>query len=244
LGEIRLCQFWWACGANRRHAPRVGRAAALDFRTPIPRFLHALNYCMLLPGSEAQQLATYIGWLMHRSWGGIAAGLLFILPSLFLLILLSWIYLRFGQVPLVSAVLYGIKPAVTAIVLFAAYRIGSRALKNWLMWTLAGLAFFAIFALHAPFPLIVLLAALLGTLGGHIAPTLFSVGGGHGASKLSYGAALIDDDTPTPEHAQFCWRRFSKIVLTGLVLWSGVMGSLAGRVLSPKWAGFLPRRHC
>jgi chromate transporter len=190
------------------------------------RFLHALNYCMLLPGPEAQQLATYIGWLMHRSWGGIAAGLLFILPSLFLLILLSWIYLRFGEVPLVSAVLYGIKPAVTAIVLFAAYRIGSRALKNWLMWAIASLAFLAIFALHAPFPLIVLIAALLGALGGRIAPALFTVGGGHGASKQSYGAALIDDDTPTPEHAQFHWARLCKIMLAGLILWGGVMGVL------------------
>jgi chromate transporter len=190
------------------------------------RFLHALNYCMLLPGPEAQQLATYIGWLMHRSWGGIAAGLLFILPSLFLLILLSWIYLRFGQLPLVSAVLYGIKPAVTAIVLFAAYRIGSRALKNWLMWLLAALAFVAIFALNAPFPLIVLAAALLGAVGGRIAPNLFAVGGGHGASKQSYGVALIDDDTPTPEHAQFRWGRLGKIAIVGLVLWGGAMAVL------------------
>jgi chromate transporter len=190
------------------------------------RFLHALNYCMLLPGPEAQQLATYIGWLMHRSWGGIAAGLLFILPSLFLLILLSWIYLRFGEVPLVSALLYGIKPAVTAIVLFAAYRIGSRALKNWLMWLLAALSFVAIFAFHAPFPVIVLIAALLGTLGGRIAPNLFKLGGGHGASQQSYGAALIDDDTPTPKHALFNWVRFCKIVVTGLLLWAGVMGVL------------------
>ncbi len=124
------------------------------------RFLHALNYCMLLPGPEAQQLATYLGWLMHRTWGGVVAGLLFILPSLFLLILLSWIYLSFGHVPAVAGVLYGIKPAVTAIVLYAAHRIGSRALKNGVLWTLAALAFLAIFALHAPFPLIVLIAAV------------------------------------------------------------------------------------
>jgi chromate transporter len=99
------------------------------------RFLHALNYCMLLPGPEAQQLATYIGWLMHRSWGGLVAGALFVLPSLFILIALSWVYLRFGNVPLVAGVFYGIKPAVTAIVLHAAHRIGSRALKN--RWMLA-----------------------------------------------------------------------------------------------------------
>jgi chromate transporter len=190
------------------------------------RFLHALNYCMLLPGPEAQQLATYIGWLMHRTWGGIAAGLLFILPSLFLLILLSWVYLRFGDVAIVSSVLYGIKPAVTAIVLFAAYRIGSRVLKNWLMWSLAVLAFFANYALFAPFPLIVLIAALLGALGGRVAPTMFVVGGGHGASKQGYGAALIDDNTSTPEHAQFRWSRFGTVVLVGLTLWASVLGVL------------------
>lgn len=102
------------------------------------RFLHALNYCMLLPGPEAQQLATYIGWLLHRSWGGIVAGALFVLPSLLILILLSWIYLVFGEVSLVAGIFYGIKPAVTAIVLHAAHRIGSRALKNGWLWAIAG----------------------------------------------------------------------------------------------------------
>ncbi|WP_432742061.1 chromate efflux transporter [Methylobacter sp. G7] len=192
------------------------------------RFLHALNYCMLLPGPEAQQLAVYLGWLMHRTWGGVVAGLLFILPSLFLLILLSWIYLRFGQVPAVAGVLYGIKPAVTAIVLFAAYRIGSRALKNGLLWTLAALAFVAIFVLHAPFPLIVLIAACLGAVGGRIVPDKFAVGGGHGSAKKSYGPALIDDDTPIPEHARFRWTHLLKIVAAGLILWGGMMGFLCG----------------
>ncbi len=190
------------------------------------RFLHALNYCMLLPGPEAQQLATYIGWLMHRTWGGIAAGLLFILPSLFLLIFLSWIYLRFGTVPVVAAVLYGIKPAVMGIVVFAAYRIGLRALKNWLLWLMAGLAFMAFFVLHAPFPLIVLIAGLLGAFGGRFAPSLFTIGNGHGSDKQSYGAALIDDDTPVPEHAKFSWRRLCEIASIGLLLWGGAMGIL------------------
>jgi len=194
------------------------------------RFLHALNYCMLLPGPEAQQLAVYLGWLMHRTWGGVVAGLLFILPSLFLLILLSWIYLSFGQVPAVAGVLYGIKPAVTAIVLFAAHRIGSRALKNGLLWTLAALAFVAIFALHAPFPLIVLIAACLGAIGGRIAPDKFAVGGGHGgAAKQSYGPALIDDNTPIPDHARFRWSHLLKIAAAGLILWGGVMGFLCGQ---------------
>jgi chromate transporter len=192
------------------------------------RFLHALNYCMLLPGPEAQQLATYLGWLMHRTWGGVIAGLLFILPSLLLLILLGWIYLSFGQVPAMAGVLYGIKPAVTAIVLFAAYRIGSRALKNSLLWVFAALAFVAIFALDAPFPLIVLIAACLGAIGGRIAPDKFAVGG-HGPAKHSYGPALIDDDTPAPDHARFRWPQLFKIVASGLVLWSGVMGWLCSQ---------------
>ncbi|MGH7645214.1 MAG: chromate transporter, partial [Gemmatimonadales bacterium] len=143
------------------------------------RFLHALNYCMVLPGPEAQQLATYIGWLMHRTWGGIVAGGLFVLPSLFVLIALSWVYLAYGDVPAIAGVLYGIKPAVTAIVAFAAYRIGSRALKNGVLWAIAVAAFVAIFALHAPFPAIVLAAGIAGFVGGRLAPDKFRVGGGH-----------------------------------------------------------------
>ena len=190
------------------------------------RFLHALNYCMLLPGPEAQQLAIYLGWLMHKTWGGVVAGLLFILPSLFLLILLSWIYLSYGDLPAVAGVLYGIKPAVTAIVLFAAHRIGSRALKNRLLWLLAALSFLAIFALHTPFPLIILIAASLGALGGRYTPDKFTMVGGHNAAKQSYGPALIDDDTPIPEHAKFRWCHLFKIIVVGLFLWSSVMSYL------------------
>jgi chromate transporter len=193
------------------------------------RYLHALNYCMLLPGPEAQQLATYIGWLMHRTWGGVIAGGMFVLPSFLILIGLSWIYLTFGHLSAVAGVLYGIKPAVTAIVLFAAYRIGSRALKNGLLWFMAALAFLAIFAFDAPFPLIVLVAALLGAIGGKFAPQKFAVGGGHGAAKQGYGPALIDDDTPIPEHAKFSWLSLSKVVLVGLVLWGGAIGFLCAR---------------
>jgi chromate transporter len=200
------------------------------------RFLHAMNYCMLLPGPEAQQLAVYLGWLMHRNWGGIVAGSLFVLPSLFLLILLSWIYLAFGHIPAIAGVLYGIKPAVTAIVLFAAYRIGSRALKNWLLWIIAALAFLVIFIFDTPFPLIVIIAAGLGVLGGTFLPQKFTVGGGYGAAKHSYGPALIDDDTPTPPHALFSWTGLIKVTLVGLTLWGGVIGFLCARY---GWEGAL-----
>jgi chromate transporter len=192
------------------------------------RYLHALNYCMLLPGPEAQQLAIYIGWLMHRTWGGVIAGGLFVLPSLFILIGLGWVYMAFGHLPAIAGVLYGIKPAVTAIVLFAAYRIGSRALKNWLLWTMAGLAFLAIFIFDAPFPLIVLAAALLGAIGGKFAPQKFAVGG-HGSAKHSFGPALIDDDTPIPAHARFSWLNLSKLIVVGLILWAGAIGFLCVR---------------
>jgi len=190
------------------------------------RFLHALNYCMVLPGPEAQQLATYIGWLMHRSWGGIVAGGLFVLPSLLILIVLSWIYIAFGDTSLVAGLFYGIKPAVTAIVVQAAHRIGSRALKNNWLWAIAAASFVAIFALHLPFPAIVAAAALVGFVGGRIAPQHFGQGGGHGAAGKSFGPALIDDATPVPEHARFSWRRLLRVGLAGALLWLVPMGIL------------------
>ena len=190
------------------------------------RFLHALNYCMLLPGPEAQQLATYIGWLMHRTWGGLVAGLLFVLPSLFILIALSWIYLRFGELPVVAGIFFGLKPAVTALVLHAAHRIGTRALKNGWMWGIAAAAFVAIFAFNAPFPLIVLAAAVVGYVGSRFAPAVFAVGGGHGAAKQGYGPAIIDDDTPTPPHARFSRARLAWVLGIGIGLWALAMGAL------------------
>jgi chromate transporter len=184
------------------------------------RFLHALNYCMVLPGPEAQQLATYIGWLMHRTWGGIVAGALFVLPSLFILIALSWLYIAFGEVPLIAGLFYGIKPAVTAIVVQAAHRIGSRALKNPALWAIAAASFAAIFALNVPFPIIVIVAAVIGYIGGRVAPDTFKVGGGgHGKANQSYGPALIDDHTPTPPHAKFRWQKLALIALVGTLLW-------------------------
>jgi chromate transporter len=191
------------------------------------RFLHALNYCMVLPGPEAQQLATYIGWLMHRTWGGIIAGGLFVLPSVFILIALSWIYLAYGDVPLVAGVFYGIKPAVVAIVLAAAWRIGQRALKHPALWAIAAAAFVSIFAFSAPFPAIVLAAGIIGFLGGQYAPAVFTGGGGHGGAQAGYGPALIDDDTPTPPHARFSWVKLAGYLGFGLALWAGAMATLA-----------------
>jgi chromate transporter len=200
------------------------------------RFLHALNYTMVLPGPEAQQLATYIGWLMHGVWGGIAAGVLFVMPSLFILMGLTWIYLAYGDVPAVAGVLYGIKPAVTAIVVFAAYRIGSRALKNNVLRAMAVLAFIAIFALDVSFPYIVLMAGIIGYAGSRVAPDKFRAGGHHGSSKDSYGPALIDDDTPVPEHARFNWSRLVMFAAVGLLIGGAVMAMLANTY---GWAGTL-----
>ena len=190
------------------------------------RFLHALNFCMVLPGPEAQQLATYIGWLMHRARGGIIAGGLFVLPSLLILILLSWIYIALGDLPVVAGLFYGIKPAVTAIVVQAVHRIGGRALKNGWMWAIAAASFIAIFVLEVPFPLIVAAAALAGWLGGRFAPERFQAGSGHGQTGKSAGPALIDDNTPTPAHALFSGGRLARVLLAGALLWVLPLGLL------------------
>jgi chromate transporter len=190
------------------------------------RFLHALNYCMVLPGPEAQQLAIYIGWLLHRTWGGVVAGVLFVLPSLFILIGLSYVYVVFGSVPWVAALLYGIKPAVAAIVVQAVHRIGSKTLKTPmtapLLWVVAVLSFLAIYFLHLPFPVIVICAALTGFLGAKVVPRQFSTNSGHSAKKSASGAvktAVIDDNTPTPGHALFKKSRMATVVGVGAVLW-------------------------
>ena len=191
------------------------------------RFLHALNYCMVLPGPEAQQLATYIGWLMHRTRGGLVAGALFVLPSLFILIALSWIYIAYSNTTLVAGLFFGIKPAVTAIVLQAAWRIGSRALKNRFLWAIAVAAFVAIFAFATPFPAIVAVAALVGYLGGRLRPGWFgSFRGQPEKTAKNKISALIDDDTPTPEHARFKWPRLLTVAASGAVLWVLPMGLL------------------
>ncbi|MEO5573565.1 MAG: chromate transporter, partial [Gammaproteobacteria bacterium] len=177
------------------------------------RFLHALNYTMMLPGPEAQQLATYIGWLMHGTKGGIAAGVLFVLPSLFILIFLTWVYLAFGHRPEIAGILYGIKPAVVAIVAFAVYRIGSRAITNTVMLLIALLAFATIFTCGflypsvVTFPYIIFAATLIGYIGSRITPDKFKTGGTHGMSNKHYGPALIDDETIRAAHTHFAWKR-------------------------------------
>ena len=192
------------------------------------RYLHALNYCMLLPGPEAIQLAIYISWLMHGVRGAIVAGVLFFLPAFFLLSLLAGVYLAFGDVPAVKGIFYGIKPAVVAIVLFAAWRIGSRALKNEVLWGMAALAFIGIFFFNIGFPWIVLAAGLLGAIGGKIMPQKFKSGGGHGASNKAFGPAIIDDNTPTPAHAKFSWGKLIVTVGVFALIWLAAMLVLRG----------------
>jgi len=187
------------------------------------RFLHALNYCMLLPGPEAIQLAIYISWLLHGIRGAIVAGVLFFLPAFVLLSTLAAVYLAYGDVPLVQGIFYGIKPAVVAVVLFAAWRIGSRALKNEVLWGMAALAFVGIFVFKIDFPWIVLAAAILGAIGGKLLPAKFKSGGGHGASNKEYGPALIDDDTPTPAHARFSWGKTAIKTITFVAIWIAAM---------------------
>ena len=187
------------------------------------RFLHALNFCMVLPGPEATQLAVYIGWLMHRTWGGIMAGVLFVLPGFLVLVGLSWVYVAFGNVPAIAGVLYGIKPAVTAIVVFAAWRIGSRTLKNGLLWGIAAAAFIAILAFKIPFPAIVAAAALIGAIGGRLTPHFFRIGGSHGAAKQSYGPAVIDDNAPLEPHHRFNKTHTVLLLLAFIGVWAGAM---------------------
>ena len=181
------------------------------------RFLHALNYCMLLPGPEAQQLAIYIGWLLHRTWGGIVAGALFVIPSAFILWALSCVYIFYGNVPVIAAVFYGLKPAVLAIVAAAVLRIGNKALKNEVMWGIAALAFAAIFFLKVPFPIIIVAAGLAGLAGGKFWKEKFLVITGHGGGKSK--SSVIDDDTRPPEHARPSLSRAVKVCAVCLALW-------------------------
>ena len=166
------------------------------------RFLHALNYCMLLPGPEATQLATYCGWLLHGTWGGIVAGVLFVLPSVVLLWALSWIYVAHGSVPWIAAIFYGLKPAVTAIVAAAVIKIGQRALKHPGHWAIAAAAFVAIFFFRVPFPAIIAGAAVIGWIGSGVAP-----------------ASSRQEPAAGRQEAGATWGRAAKVLLVSLPLW-------------------------
>ena len=182
------------------------------------RFLHALNYCMLLPGPEAQQLATYIGWLMHRTLGGIMAGVLFVIPGIIAIMALSYIYALYGNVPVIAALFFGLKAAVLAIVLEAVFRIGKRSLKNNAMRLLAAAAFIGIFFFNVPFPIIILTAALIGFLGTWSGADAFRVESGHGASKQTRSAeSLLGEDLP--DHARPTVARSLQVSALWLALW-------------------------
>ena len=186
------------------------------------RFLHALNYCMLLPGPEAQQLAVYIGWLMHRTIGGIVAGAFFVIPSIFILLVLSYIYAAYGHIPAVNGVLDGFKPVVVAIVVEALVKIGRRALKREVHYAIAVVAFVAIYFLHVPFPLIVLGAAVIGLAGHLLLPTMFEPPAEKAKTKISDQAELslvIENEAIQLEHTVPNRARLIKTLAVGLILW-------------------------
>ena len=194
------------------------------------RFLHALNYCMLLPGPEAQQLATYIGWLMHRTAGGIMAGVLFVIPGAISIMALSIVYAQWGNVPAVAALFFGLKAAVLAIVIEAVMRVGRRALANNVLVGIAALAFIAIFFFAVPFPVIILGAALIGFVANQLGSTAFQGKGGHGQAGTNTAAAepksLLGDEMPA--HARpTVWKTLS-ISAVWLVLWLVPVAAIIG----------------
>lgn len=192
------------------------------------RFLHALNYCMLLPGPEAQQLATYIGWLMHRTLGGIIAGGLFVVPGIVAIMALSYVYAAFGNLPIIVALFFGLKAAVLAIVLEAVFRIGKRSLKNRVMVGLAAAAFIGIFFLGISFPIIVFGAALIGFVGGLGGLRAFQRGAQHkpgdGRGSQAGGAGLLGDELP--EHARPTVARALRVSVVWLALWLIPVGAI------------------
>ncbi len=182
------------------------------------RFLHALNYCMLLPGPEAQQLAIYVGWLLHRTVGGIVAGAFFVIPSVFVMWTLSYVYASYGKIFWIASVFYGLKGAVIAIVAAAVLRIGRKALKNEVMWCLAACAFVAIFFFNVPFPFIILTAGIIGLVGGKFLPGKFLLIGRH-ESKEGKERTVIDDHSEVLEHTRPSLLRAVKVVAVCLFLW-------------------------
>jgi chromate transporter len=181
------------------------------------RFLHALNYCMLLPGPEAQQLATYIGWLLHKTRGGLVAGILFVLPGAVAIMALSWLYAGYGNLGIVQALFFGLKAAVLAVVLEAVQRIGRRALKNNVLVALAAGAFIAIFFLHVPFPIIVVGAGVIGFVGARLGMPAFLGGSGHGSAKTELAESRLGESAPDHSHPSLL--RAVRVAAVWLVLW-------------------------
>ena len=185
------------------------------------RFFHALNYCMLLPGPEAQQLATYVGWLLHRTAGGLVAGIFFVLPAFFVLLGLSWLYAVHGTVPWIAAIFYGLRAGVIAIVAAALIRIGLRAFKHPVMIVIAAAAFVALFVFGLPFPLIVIGAGLLGLLGTRMWPAAFarSPAPGMTGSTEDHRDSVIGDEAPSPDHARPTVRGVLRVFVGCLAAW-------------------------
>ena len=218
------CRFWFKLGWISFGGP-AGQIAILHQELVIrrrwiseKRFLHALNFCMVLPGPEAQQLTTYMGWLMHKTLGGLVAGLLFVLPSLFVLVGLSWLYVTCADWPILRSAFEGIKPAVTAIVIHAAHRIGTRLMKQPRLWTISVGAFIGVVVLQWPFALILCLAAAVAWLWHRIDPRAFTSGSAHVSHASEHAKAWIDDDTPLPAHAQVGVSAGWRVVAVGVVL--------------------------
>src|SRR4051812_32082641 len=192
------------------------------------RFLHALNFCMLLPGPEATELAIYIGWLLHRTAGGLVAGTLFVLPGYVALMVLSAVYAAFGKVGAVQALFFGLKAAVLAVVLEAVVRIGRRALKNRIMIGIAAAAFVGIFFLKLPFPLIILAAGVIGFFGARFGNPAFLVGGGHGPGKgevLADADSALGEEMPAHVRPDLAWAL--RVSAVCLLLWLGPVLALA-----------------
>ncbi|HUF10669.1 MAG TPA: chromate efflux transporter [Rhodothermales bacterium] len=221
------------------------------------RFLHALNYCMLLPGPEAQQLATYIGWLLHKARGGLVAGVLFVAPSVFVLLGLSYAYAAYGDVGAVAGALEGFKPVVVAIVVEAVFKIGGRALIRRVHYFMAATAFVAIYFLDVPFPLIVLAAGVAGLLGARYRPGLFDgavTAFGNAGSRQASSAAtsaptgrpvaktrfVIDDEGPSPDHTRPSLKRAARILSLGVILWVLPLAALTGWF---GWSGLFTQEY-
>jgi chromate transporter len=224
--------YWWKLGLTSFGGP-AGQISMLHDEVVVKRrwisekrFLHALNYCMVLPGPEAQQLVTYIGWLMHGVRGGILAGALFVLPSLVILIALTGMYLAWGSTAIVMGIFAAIKPVVVAIIAHAVFRIGSRSLRHPALWAIAGLSTAAMLISGALFPLILGVAVVIGIVGSRVAPDVFQAASGHAPTANVGGPAIIDDTTPTPPHARITTWRLVRTVAASLVAWLLPVGAL------------------